>query len=315
MTRRRRVTLLAAACAALLAAVAVVTYPAIGGAAYRLDMALESAAYGLSKTTVDGGDRRLSSYVGGPAGAPQAVVMIHGYSADKTVWLRFARHFTERYQVLIVDLPGHGETPFDPALRYDTASQGERVLRAMDSLGIHRAHVVGNSMGGFVTARLALDHPDRVASATLVNAAGVTAPEPSDMDRMLASGRNPFQIHSRGEFADFYRMTMAKPPWVPRMALDFMADRYMAEREQLARIFADFHGVDLLDARLDELHLPVLVVWGAQDRLLHVSTAERWVAGIANARKVIYPELGHMPMVEDPARTARDVIAFVESVA
>ena len=59
----------------------------------------------------------------------------------------------------------------------------------------------------------------------------------------------------------------------------------------------------------------MLVVWGAQDRLLHVSTAERWVAGIANARKVIYPELGHMPMVEDPARTARDVIAFVESVA
>lgn len=313
MTRRRKLGLAAAACAAALAGMAAATYPAIGGAAYRLAMALESTAYGLSKATVEGGDCRLASYVGGPADAPQAVVMVHGYSADKTVWLRFARHFTGRYRVLIVDLPGHGETAFDPALRYDTASQGERVLRAMDALGIRRAHVIGNSMGGFITARLALDHPERVQSATLVNAAGVTAPRPSDMDRMLASGENPFQIHSRAEFAAFYAMTMAKPPWVPRMTLDFMADRYAAHREELARIFGDFHQVGMLDDRLAEIHVPVLVVWGGADRLLDVSAAERWASGIPGARKVVYPELGHMPMVEDPARTARDVLAFIES--
>lgn len=310
----KRLPILALLAAAILAGAAISTYPAIGGAAYRLDAALESTAYGLSRSTIDVGDCRLASYQGGPADAPQAIVMIHGYSADKTVWLRFARHFTDRYRVVIVDLPGHGETPFDPALRYDTGSQSERVVRAMDALGLARAHVIGNSMGGFITARLALDHPDRVRSATLVNAAGVTSPEPSDMDRMLASGRNPFQIHSRAEFADFYAMTMAKPPWVPRMTLDFMADRYMSQREPLDRIFRDFHRVDMLDDRLAEIHVPVLVMWGGKDRLLHVSAAERWASGIAGARKVVYPELGHMPMVEDPARSAADVLAFVASV-
>lgn len=309
----KRLPILGILAAAILAGAAFATYPAIGGAAYRLDAAVESTAYGLSKATIDVGDARLASYQGGPTDAPQALVMIHGYSADKTVWLRFARHFTDRYRVVILDLPGHGETPFDPALRYDTGSQGERVVRAMDALGLARAHVIGNSMGGFITARLALDHPDRVRSATLVNAAGVTSPEPSDMDRMLASGRNPFQIHSRTEFADFYAMTMAKPPWVPGIALDFMADRYVAQREQLARIFRDFHRVDMLDDRLGEIHVPALVMWGEKDRLLHVSAADRWASGITGARKIVYPELGHMPMVEDPARTAADVLAFVES--
>lgn len=286
------------------------TYPAVGGHALQLGTRVETALYGLHRATVEVRDSRLMSWQGGPADAAEAVVMIHGYSADKTVWMRFAPHFTDRYRVLILDLPGHGETAFDPALAYDTKSQGERVLQAMDALGIARAHVVGNSMGGFIAARLALDHPDRVQTATLIDAVGVLAPEPSDMDRMLAAGRNPFEVQSRDEFAAFYAMTMAQPPWLPGMTLDYMADDYVARRDTLARIFRDFHHVGMLDDRLGEIRVPVLVMWGDRDRLVHRSAADVWARGIPGAERVSYPELGHMPMVEDPARSARDVLAF-----
>lgn len=286
------------------------TYPAVGGHALQLGTRVETALYGLHRATVEVRDSRLMSWQGGPADAAETVVMVHGYSADKTVWMRFAPHFTDRYRVLILDLPGHGETAFDPALAYDTKSQAERVLQAMDALGIARAHVVGNSMGGFIAARLALDHPDRVQTATLIDAAGVLAPEPSDMDRMLAAGRNPFELRSRDEFAAFYAMTMAQPPWLPGMTLDYMADDYVARRETLARIFRDFHHVGMLDDRLGEIRVPVLVMWGDRDRLVHRSAADVWARGIPGAERVSYPELGHMPMVEDPARSARDVLAF-----
>jgi len=309
----KRPLLIAAAIAALgFTGWAALTYPAVGKLALDADTRIETAIAGLKRATVDVGDSRMMTWQGGPADAVEAVVMIHGYSADKTVWMRFAPHFTDRYRVLVLDLPGHGETPFDPALRYDTMSQAARVLKAMDALGIAKAHLVGNSMGGFIAAQLALHHPDRVQSATLMDAAGVTAPTPSDMEQMLSRGEgNPFEVKSRKDFDAFYAMTMAQPPWVPGITLDWIAADYAARRESLARIFTDFRGVDLLDARLAGITVPVLVMWGDQDRLVHRSAADVWTRGIPGAQLVTYPDLGHMPMVEDPARSAADIRKFI----
>lgn len=308
----KKLLLLGALAAAGIAAVG--TYPAIGGHAYHLTVAAESALYGLHKAEVDGGDIRLMTFQGGPQNAP-AVVMIHGYSADKDVWVRFARHFADRYRVVIVDLAGHGETAFDPALKYDAASQGARVLKAMDSLGIAQAHLVGNSMGGFIAARLAHDHPERLLSATLMDAAGVTAPKPSVSGELLAKGDNVFLFSDRAGFRRFYPMTMAKAPWVPGMTLDWMADQYIARRPQLDRIFEDFHATGLLDGQLGAIRVPTLVMWGAKDELVSPTAAGVWCPGIPDCQRIIYDDLGHMPMVENPARSARDVLQFIETQA
>lgn len=299
-----------AALAALIGGASLATWPAAGGLAYRASMAVESALYGLHTAEADGGDIRLATYQGGPDNA-EAVVMIHGYSADKDVWLRFARHFTADYRVIIVDLAGHGETPYDPALRHDSRSQGERVLAMMDSLGIRQAHLIGNSMGGFIAARLAHDHPERVRSATLIDAAGITPPEPSVMGRMLAQGDNPFLFSDREGFRRFYPMTMAKAPWVPGITLDWLADQYIARRAQLTRIFADFHATGLLDGQLAGIRVPTLVMWGAQDQLVSPTAAGVWCPGIPGCQHVTYDDLGHMPMVEDPTRSAADVRRFL----
>jgi abhydrolase domain-containing protein 6 len=287
------------------------TYPRIGGEVLALASKIETTLYGLHRAEIEISDSRLMSWQGGSEDSAETVVMIHGYSSEKTVWMRFARHFTDRYRVLIIDLPGHGETAFDPALKYDSVSQGERVLQAMDALGIGSAHIIGNSMGGFIAAQIALHHPERVRSAILIDAAGVVAPNISDMERMRAQGRNPFEMSTREEFDTFYAMTMAQPPWLPRMILDYMADDYIARRESLARIFHDFHDVDMLDARLSEFSVPVLLLWGERDRLLDISSAEVWKKGIPGAQLITYPELGHMPMLEDASRSSRDVLDFI----
>lgn len=300
--------------AALLAtgAWALSTYPKVGGVVIDFGTALETRLYGLHRAVVPVADSRMMSWQGGPSDAPETVVMIHGYSADKTVWMRFAKHFTTHYRVLVLDLPGHGETAFDPALRYDTVSQAQRVVQAMDHLGIARAHLVGNSMGGFIAAQIALRHPERVQSATLMDAAGVRAPTLSDMDAQLAAGKgNPFEVHNRAEFAAFYAMTMAQPPWLPQSALDYLADDYMTSRPALTRIFKDFSRVGELDQQLGQIRVPVLVMWGDRDRLVHRSAADVWAEGIPGAKLISYPDLGHMPMVEDAQRSAADVLRFI----
>ena len=273
----------------------------------------EAKAYGLRESHVDVGDATLSLLEGGPAHAP-AVVLLHGYSADRVVWTRFARHLLRDHRVVVPDLAGHGASGFTTGAGYSVPAQAERVVALMDHVGISRAHIAGNSMGGFVAATLAAQHPDRVESLLLSDAVGVESPVPSEADEQFRAGRNPFLLDDVSAFPTFYAMTMARPPFVPPFLRVALAEDYVSRRDQLAEIFHDFYGVGTLDHRLGEITAPTLVMWGEQDRLVHPSTAQVWVDGIAGARLLRYPDSGHMPMLEEPRRTATDYRAFLAAI-
>ena len=273
----------------------------------------EARAYGLRERRVDVDDASLAVLEGGPVDAP-VVVLLHGYSADRVVWMRFARHLAKDHRVVIPELAGHGTSGFTSGAGHSAPAQAARVATAMDRLGIDRAHVAGNSMGGFVAATLALAAPDRVASLLLSDAVGVASPDPSDAELAFREGRNPFLLDDVADFPEFYAMTMARPPFVPAFLRTAIAADYVARRDQLEEIFHDFHGRDMLDARLGEITAPTLVMWGEQDRLVHPSTARVWADGIPGARTVTYPGIGHMPMVEVPGRSAADYRAFLAAV-
>jgi len=286
----------------------------LAGRAYAAATAAEARAYGLRERRVDVGDCSLALLEGGPADAPP-VVLVHGYSADRVVWVRFARRLLREHRVIVPDLAGHGATGFTSGTGHSAPAQAARVATLLDRLGIDTAHVAGNSMGGFVAATLAVEHPERVASLLLSDAVGVTSPEPSEADLLIRRGRNPFLLDSVADFPDFYAMTMARPPFLPGVLRAAVAADYVARREQLAEIFADFHGVATLDDRLGEITAPTLVMWGEEDRLVHPSTARTWAEGIPGARTVHYAGIGHMPMLEAPRRSAADYRAFLAGVA
>ena len=273
----------------------------------------EARAYGLRESRVDAGDTTLAVLEGGPADAPP-VVLLHGFTADRVVWMRFAKHLVRDHRVVVPELAGHGASGFTTGTGFSAPAQAARVAAVMDRLGIDRAHVAGNSMGGFVAATLALAHPERVRSLLLSDAIGVASPEPSDAEVQIRSGRNPFFLDDVADFPAFYAMTMAKPPFAPRFVRDAIAADYVARRRDYEEIFTDVFDVATLDDRLGEIDVPTLVMWGEQDRLVHPSTARTWADGIAGARTVTYPEAGHMPMLELPGRTAADYRAFLSRV-
>ena len=274
----------------------------------------ETRVYALRERRIDVGDTTLAVLEGGPSDAPP-VVLLHGYTADRVVWMRFARHLVRDHRVVIPELAGHGASGFTSGTGFSAPAQADRVATVMGRLGIDRAHVAGNSMGGFVAATLALAHPDRVGSLLLSDAVGVASPEPSEADRQIRAGRNPFLLDDVAAFPAFYAMTMAKPPVVPGFVQAAIAEDYVDRRHQLAEIFDDFYGVATLDDRLGEITTPTLVMWGEQDQLVHPSTARVWADGISGARTVRYPEAGHMPMLEMPRRTATDYRAFLDRVS
>lgn len=290
------------------------TYPKIGHLTFAAGARAEALVYGLREKTVDIGELRMVTYQGGPADAKEAIVMLHGYSADRQVWPRFARHLLDNYRVIIPDLAGHGDTGFQTDWDYSAPAQAKRVAALLDKLGIAKAHIVGNSMGGFIAAHFALAYPERTLTVALIDPDGVKSPNPSPRDRMVAEGHNPFEIHSRAEFDTFYGMTMSQPPYLPGFVLAAMAEQYQARRAELTRISDDFFRKNMLDGQLGSIRAPALLLWGREDRVIDVSGAAVWAAGLPHEQLVILEGIGHLPMVEQPAESAELYRQFLASV-
>ncbi|WP_210713195.1 alpha/beta fold hydrolase [Pseudomonas sp. MWU349] len=287
------------------------TYPRIGHLLYDASVALEARLYRLQKVPVQIGEETLMTYQGGPAQAP-VILLLHGLSADKSIWLRFARHFNRDYRLLIPDLGGHGETAYAAHQDYRVPAQAQRLLRLLDACGIQRVQVIGNSMGGYIAAWLAAHAPQRISGLALFDPAGVEAPETSDLQHLLEQGKNPFLVRSRADFQHFYSLTMAAPPRVPEAVLAAIAERYQARRGQLARIFAELQASPPMEPELAKIQAPTLLLWGREDRLLHPSSAQVWAKGVPQAQVQLWEGIGHMPMVERPVRSARLYQQFLE---
>lgn len=284
----------------------------VGHAVYAKATDWEAKFYGLEQYQLDIGGMKIAYYSNLKENSENrpSIILLHGYSADKDVWPRFAKHFLEDYYVLIPDMAGHGDTGYHKDWSYSAPAQAKRMKLFLDKLGVQKAHVMGNSMGGFISAHFALSFPEKTLSATLIDPAGVQSPEPSDMQIQLSQGNNPFLIDNQEQFYDFFSMTMAKPPWLPNMILDAVAENYQTRKVELEKIFLDFHEKHMLDQALHIITPPVLVLWGGKDQLIHVSSVDNWKK-LPNVQTHVWPEIGHMPMVEIPSESAQLVANFI----
>lgn len=288
-------------------------YGEIGAFMYTQAMKLEAKLAGLEKRQTDIGEMQLTYHMADNPDKP-TLLLLHGYSADKYVWNRFAKYFSKDYQVIVPDLAGHGETPFKEEWSYGMPAQAERVIALLDNLGIEKVHVIGNSMGGFLTAILGIHYPERVQSVVMMDAAGVMSPEPSDLYKELLAGNNPFIVNNRQEFDHFFAMTMHKIPFTPDIVREAISNDYIQRRHQLAKIFADFSESDYVEPDLDKITMPAMLWWGTHDRLLDISAVPLWQAGIPHLQVHIFDQIGHMPMMEVPKQSARVYREFLQSL-
>jgi len=286
----------------------------MGKHTYQLAIKAEAALYGFKKQQIDIGEMKIHCYQNQFL-QRETIIMLHGFSADKDVWLRFARFFSKKYNVIIPDMAGHGETGFSTSWHYDAKSQLNRLNLILDKLNIEKVHVIGNSMGGFFAAQFAKDYASKVISAALIDPAGLSSSNKSDMDKMLANGKNPFIVNSREEFDCFYAMTMARPPWFPSFIHQFICEKYKSQQGQLAQMFKEFFYDEKLDEHLCEISAPVLLLWGEKDRLIDFSDINRWQAGVKDIQIKTWPDIGHMPMLEIPKESAHIYNCFLQNLA
>ncbi|MEO1594370.1 MAG: alpha/beta hydrolase [Pseudomonadota bacterium] len=263
-------------------------------------------ALGLRRRTVRVAGEPWVYLQGGPSSAP-VILFVHGYGADKDMWLSYARLFSARYQVISPDLPGFGEATRDPDRDYSPRAQARRLAAFCDALRIKDAHVVGSSMGGYISAWLAVDRADLVRTLTLMNAAGLYGDKPSVVQTVAESGDNPLVATDDAALKRLLDLLTYKPMWLPRFVRDFLLAGYLEHQALLDRIFwqlVEAHDREGLEPALARVRAPTLIVWGQEDQVLDPSCAAAYARAIPGARVVMLERVGHVPMYEAPAATA-----------
>ena len=246
------------------------------------------------------------------AGEGPPMVLLHGAGDDSLDWRWVLPVLARTRRVYAPDLPGSGNSD-RPVADYSPAFFERFVAAFMDALGLGRATLVGNSLGGLVALRLALSEPARADSLVLVDGAGLgravnpafnSVNVPGLAEAALPLWRTPKGAYGRawGRAA----LLFAHPSNVP--------SEWLAEQGRLARspgyleahltVLRNLVGPrgqrEVLLDRLPLLQVPTLVVWGERDRVFPRSQANRAIARIGDGSLCLIPDCGHLPHVECP---------------
>jgi len=246
------------------------------------------------------------------------LVLLHGIFAEKDHWVDFARPLTGQYRVIAPDFPGFGESTRLDDQPYDYAAHTQRLGVLLDALGIEKAHLAGNSMGGTIAALFALQHPERVASVAFIGAPhGIRSPKPSTMDRRIDAGQRPLVAHDAAAFRAMMDLVFERRPFLPYPILHATEQAALGNAPSNTRLWdAQLKDRYLLQQRLGDLqNHPVLALWGDSDRVFDRSGLSPLQKLLPQAQLEALPGIGHLPMMEAPADTAQRYARFLEGLA
>jgi pimeloyl-ACP methyl ester carboxylesterase len=257
-------------------------------------------------------------------GSGPAMLLLHGIGRSLEDWAENVEVFSAGHTVYIMDLAGYGHSD-KPDRAYSVDFLRDGVKGFMDAMQIDRAVVVGNSLGGAVAMRLALEHPERVTGLVLVASAG--------FGPRIASLLSLCTIPVLGEWltrndpkstagarrvirACFHDQSFVREPYISHAhQLSLMAGRQVSFLRTL-RSAGNWRGANDgflsgIRGRTDDIRVPSLVVWGRQDGIIPSVYAEN-AARIKGAELKIYDPCGHFPQIERAAEFNALVRSFLE---
>jgi pimeloyl-ACP methyl ester carboxylesterase len=250
------------------------------------------------------------------------IILIHGSFSALQTWDGWEQELSKKYKTISLDLPGHGLTGPNPSHTYSTDDYTELVIALADQLKLDTFYVAGNSMGGQVTLKLALRHPERVKKIILVDAAAFGRP----MTNTTSTSRPFIFTLLQSETIAAIMTTIT-----PKFLVDYNMKQVYGNQELIQakntdRIFdlllregnrkATMErlrqpGRDISDS-IQFIHTQALIQWGARDTWIPLAQGQKLASLLPGSTLLIYDDAGHVPMEEIPARTVADAINFLQ---
>ena len=290
----------------------VIIYFFMPGTMFGIVKKLERKAGGLAQKSVIVNGMNIQ-YLEGGSGDP--LVLIHGFGANKDNWTRISKFLTPHFNVIAPDLPGFGESGKNPEEKYTIKDQAVFLKRFLNQININKSiHLGGNSMGGNIAGQYASLYQGDLKSLLLIAPGGVVSSKPSELFQMLKNGeQNPLVVRSAKEYENLLSFVFVKKPFIPRPIKGFLVAEAIKNQDLNKKIFEQIKDSSLnnpMESLVKNINVPTLIVWGAQDRVLHSSGAKILEAIMKNSKAIVLENIGHAPMIEIPEETAKLVLDF-----
>jgi pimeloyl-ACP methyl ester carboxylesterase len=254
------------------------------------------------------------------AGTGPPLVALHGLGGTKASFLPTLAALAGTHRVVALDLPGFGESAKPIGAAYDARFMARSVVAAMDGLGIDRAHLVGNSMGGRVALEAGMRHADRIDRLVLLcpAVAWLRDRRYAGIVRLLRPELGLLQVAPRSVVEGVVRRLVpgATDGWAAAGVDEFLRS-YLTPRGRAAfyaaarNIYLDEpDGDDGFWTRLSALERDCLFVWGAHDGLVPAGFRRHVEERLPRAEHLVL-QCGHVPQVEAPAQTHRAMTRFL----
>jgi pimeloyl-ACP methyl ester carboxylesterase len=272
---------------------------------YDESMYLRDTLAGVENRETSVGGHRLHYEVEGPADG-QVVVLVHGLGGRAEDWRELAPYLAKAgYRVYLPDLIGYGRSEKPTDFSYSVHDETDVVVGFLDALGLKQVDLGGWSMGGAIVQHVAADHPQRVRRLMLFDSAGLFVLPKWDL--------NLFTPNSAEQVDQLVDLLMPQPPKVPgfvaRDILRVSDDRAWIIHRALATMLT---GRDATDKLLPQLKMPVLILWGGEDKITPVTQGEMLHQLLPQSEFHVIPGCGHLAPGKCAAQMAPKVIEFVK---
>ena len=276
---------------------------------FKLAIDAQRRSADLVKKEVQVDDHRIVYLEGGKG---ETVVLLHGFGGNKDHWTAFAKYL-KGYHLVIPDVPGFGESSQVPTDSYTVENQVGRIARFVEVLKLDKFHVAGNSLGGALTATYGAKHPEKVLTLALMDTAGAPSQNKSELVMQLEKGNNLLLGNNAEDFDKLMVLIFVKRPTVPTSFRKIMLADWIAHTEFNKKIWNDSLPLQFsLAPILPLIQVPVLIIWGDQDKLLDVGGVAFLEKNLKKSRTVIMKDMGHCPMIERPEETATVYMSFLK---
>lgn len=256
-------------------------------------------------------------------GKGEPLVLIHGTPSHSYEWRKVLPKLTSAgYQVYIYDLLGYGKSERPLGVDTSVTAQAELLSALLDEWNLDRAHIVGHDIGGAIAMRLAVFHPQRVTTLTVIDSVSYDSWPSETWQKIIKENLDSYSAMSESEFKEMLhrqlRMTVHDQN---NMKGDILENYLAPHKDPLGRVSFFYHQVKYYDSKhteeiapfLKDLSMPVQILWGEEDSWQPVRYAQRLHQDIPNSELHIIANAGHFVMEDNPALLSEYILSFVKN--
>ena len=252
-------------------------------------------------------------------GQGEPLVFIHGMGSAATAWKPLVKVLSNDFKLVLIDLPGHGQTPYSQNQPMDPSSLAKLIKQNLTDLHIDKFHLIGNSLGGWICLEIAASYPESVGSVIALAPAGLwltpfTSRYPGEVAlRVIAGGVNKLAP------------SLLNYTWAKQIGFETVSPRWkeldyeicLDATNAMANSTGYFPAWDaLLGKRFDKKvseNIPITIIFGDSDRTLPEKTCQERSLAPKHAKWIILPNTGHAPMWDSTDEVLSEINSTVSS--